>query len=96
MATPRTRKTRPILAAVESPVEGDDVQPDDRGITDAEAKATLDSEKCPTCKGLGLVRKAGPKAGKHYRTLAGAQSALGKGNAVDCPKCGATGLVAGL
>lgn len=66
--------------------------------TDAEADEALagepddhPSERCSTCKGYGLVRKRGPRAGEKYRTLGGAQAALVNGNAVDCPKCKGTG-----
>lgn len=89
------RKPRPVTFSAVP-----EVSPEERVATPEptaeEKQASLDAEKCGTCKGLGLVRKAGPKAGKHYRTLDGAQAALEHGNAVDCPKCNATGLVAGL
>lgn len=39
---------------------------------------------CKTCKDFGVVRKAGPKAGRPYVTLKGAQEATVKGNSVPC------------
>lgn len=54
----------------------------------------LNGARCDRCKGYGLVRKRGSRAGRHYKTLAGAQAALGNGNAEDCGGCKGTGLVA--
>lgn len=51
-----------------------------------------DAERCATCRGLGLVRGVGKRAGGPYRTLAGAQAAQGAGRAVDCPVCEGVGL----
>lgn len=51
------------------------------------------SSRCMDCKGYGLVRAYGPHAGEHYKTLNGAQTAFGKGNAKDCPVCEGCGLV---
>lgn len=51
------------------------------------------SARCVDCKGFGLVRALGPRAGTHYKTLAGAQDAFGKGHAKDCPVCEGCGLV---
>lgn len=51
------------------------------------------TERCCRCKGLGLVRAGGGRVGTHYRTLAGAQSALASGRAVDCPACEGCGIV---
>lgn len=93
MATPRTRKPRAIVAVAP------EVAPEETVATPeptAEELDTLTNEKCGQCKGLGLVRKSGSKAGKHYRTLNGAQAALANGNAMDCEKCHGYGLVAGL
>jgi hypothetical protein len=70
----------------------DDAAPVD-GLTDDDAAAILDGERCGRCKGFGLVRKAGRRAGEHYRSLAGAQAADGNGNAADCPDCHGLGLV---
>lgn len=53
-------------------------------------------ERCGTCKGFGLVRGIGNRAGGRYKTLAGAQAAQGAGRAVDCPTCEGTGLAATL
>lgn len=39
---------------------------------------------CKTCKDLGVVRKAGPKAGRPYVTAKGAAEATAKGNSVPC------------
>lgn len=51
------------------------------------------STRCVDCKGYGLVRAAGPRAGEHYKTLNGAQTAYARGNAKDCPVCEGCGLV---
>lgn len=51
------------------------------------------TERCTRCKGLGLVRGAGTNAGRHYRTLKGAQESMGRGNARDCPDCEGSGIV---
>lgn len=91
MATPRTRKPRPIVASPFATPEETVATPEP---TPEEVQAVLDAEKCPQCKGLGLVRKAGSRAGAAYKTLGGAQAALANGNAEDCPRCAATGLVA--
>lgn len=40
---------------------------------------------CKTCDDFGVVRKAGDRAGKAYRTQAGADAAKANGNAVPCP-----------
>lgn len=61
-------------------------------LTDAEAQAVLDADKCGKCKGLGLVRGVGKNAGDPYKTLNGAQQALAGGRAVDCPVCQGSGL----
>lgn len=79
------------------------IQPRDTSdhLTDEEADAQLENgqpevggERCTPCKGFGLVRKAGPNAGKRYRTHAGALAAQEKGNAVECPACQGAGTVA--
>jgi hypothetical protein len=69
--------------------------------TDAEADAKLaaappatDGDRCHTCKGYGLVRKRGPRAGEKYKTYNGALQAKAGGNAVKCPTCSGAGLVA--
>jgi len=92
MATPRTRKPRPVVVA--SPFATPEEQVSTPEATPEEVQASLDADKCPQCKGFGLVRKAGSRAGAAYKTLAGAQAALANGNAEDCPRCSATGLVA--
>lgn len=54
-------------------------------------------DRCETCRGFGLVRGEGKRAGGPYRTQNGAQEALANGRAKDCPTCqgtGVTGLVA--
>jgi hypothetical protein len=48
--------------------------------------------RCARCKGLGLVRGVGARAGEHYVTLNGAQAALAAGRAVDCPVCKGFGI----
>jgi DnaJ-class molecular chaperone len=53
---------------------------------------SADGERCPTCRGLGLVRGVGKNAGGRYRTLAGAQAAQEAGRAKDCPSCEGTGI----
>lgn len=53
----------------------------------------LDGRRCDTCRGYGLVRAAGKRAGQHYRSNDGAQAAMANGNAVDCPTCDGMGLV---
>lgn len=71
-------------------VEDDDA-PAQRPATDDEAAT---AERCHQCKGYGVVRKTGSKAGKAYRTLVGAEESTTKGNSEKCPVCkGATLLV---
>lgn len=53
----------------------------------------LDGDRCHQCKGFGLVRGVGKRAGQRYRTLTGAQAAQDAGRAVDCPVCAGLGLV---
>lgn len=52
--------------------------------------------RCDDCKGFGLVRAAGARAGSHYKTLNGAQTAYVNGNARDCPICEGSGLCGDL
>jgi hypothetical protein len=49
--------------------------------------------RCTDCKGFGLVRARGPRAGEHYKSFSGAQTALSNGNARDCLVCAGMGLV---
>lgn len=65
-------------------------RPDDEPI---EGEPDTDGERCVTCKGFGLVRGQGKRAGERYKTLNGAQTAQANGNAVDCPECDGTGLI---
>jgi len=66
-------------------------EPTHRPATDAEAGT---ADRCHQCKGYGVVRKTGSKAGKAYRTLVGAEESTTKGNSERCPVCkGATLLV---
>lgn len=51
------------------------------------------TERCTECKGFGLLRGTGARAGTHYKTLNGAQTAFAHGNARDCPICEGSGLV---
>lgn len=51
------------------------------------------TERCAECKGFGLLRDKGPRAGTRYKTLNGAQTAYAHGNARDCPQCEGSGLV---
>jgi len=85
MATPRGKRTAPIMTAVPEVPEAD------REVIAGEP--STDGEKCGTCKGLGLVRAVGKNAGKPYRTLNGAQAAQEGGRATDCPSCKGTGLI---
>lgn len=79
-----------VLTILEDFPEDDDA-PAQRPATDDEA-ATAD--RCHQCKGYGVVRKTGSKAGKAYRTLVGAEESTTKGNSEKCPVCkGATLLV---
>lgn len=48
--------------------------------------------RCVDCKGFGVVRKLGPRAGQHYRTFKGAREAEDKGHAKPCPVCGGSGI----
>lgn len=62
-----------------------------RPATDDEV---ADADRCHQCKGYGVVRKTGAKAGKAYRTAQGAEDSTLKGNSEKCPTCkGATLLV---
>lgn len=51
------------------------------------------TERCTECKGYGLLRDKGARAGTHYKTLNGAQTAYTRGNARDCPLCEGSGLI---
>lgn len=71
--------------------------------SDAQGDAALEGEvdeavlgqiPCPQCKGYGLVRKRGQRAGEKYKTLNGAMAADANGNAVTCPVCKGAALVA--
>lgn len=48
---------------------------------------------CKTCRDLRVVRGVGSDAGKHYRTLAGAQAATAAGRSAKCPACKGKGKV---
>lgn len=50
------------------------------------------TSRCADCKGFGLVRAKGARAGEHYKTLNGAQTAYVNGNARDCRLCEGSGL----
>lgn len=50
------------------------------------------TERCFDCKGYGLVRAMGRRAGSHYTTLNGAQTAYNNGRARDCKICEGSGL----
>lgn len=50
------------------------------------------TSRCADCKGFGLLRDVGKRAGSHYTTLAGAQAAYNAGRARDCPHCEGSGL----
>jgi DnaJ-class molecular chaperone len=65
----------------------------DREVIAGEPDDAATAERCPTCKGHGLVRNVGPNAGRHYRTVKGAQEAMGKGHAKDCAACDGSGLL---
>lgn len=71
--------------------------------SDAQGDAALEGEvddsvlsqiPCPQCKGYGLVRKRGKRAGEKYKTLNGAMAADANGNAATCPMCKGAALVA--
>lgn len=51
------------------------------------------TERCAPCKGFGLVRGQGARAGAHYKTFKGAQEAQEAGRAVDCPSCAGCGII---
>lgn len=70
-----------ILTLVEDFPEGDEAP--------APAPAE-DVDWCRTCKGYGVVRKAGPRAGDHYRTRNGAAKAT---SSMTCPTCNGAELV---
>lgn len=67
---------------------------DDTAVIDGPADdLATDGRRCDTCRGYGLVRAAGKRAGEHYRSHSGAQAAMANGNAADCPTCAGLGLV---
>lgn len=47
--------------------------------------------RCSDCKGYGLVRKMGSRAGVHYKSATGAHAALARRRAKPCPVCGGDG-----
>lgn len=49
--------------------------------------------RCVDCKGFGLVRGLGHRAGQHYRTFKGACEAEDAGRAKPCPVCKGSGLI---
>lgn len=53
----------------------------------AERRARVASATCKTCEDLGVVRKAGDRAGQAYKTPKGAEAATASGWAVPCPSC---------
>lgn len=60
-------------------------------ITDEQVLA---GERCPQCKGYGVVRKYGRNKGERYKTAKGADEATAKGNSELCPVCKGAALVA--
>jgi hypothetical protein len=82
---PPRRSTR--LAAVPEVSEADrEVIPGEPGTGPSV------EDRCRPCKGYGLVRGIGRRAGAHYTSVSGAQAALAAGRAVDCPACGGLGV----
>lgn len=80
-----------VLTILEDFPEEDDAPVVKPAETDDEI---AEADRCHGCKGYGVVRKQGAKAGKPYRTLAGAEESTVKGNSEKCPVCmGATLLV---
>jgi len=80
-----------VLTILEDFPEEDDAPAQKPAESDDEVAS---GERCHQCKGYGVVRKTGPKAGKPYRTLVGAEESTVKGNSEKCPTCkGATLLV---
>lgn len=67
---------------------------DDEPMSEDEAQRVINSDRCGTCKGFGVVRKRGSNAGKNYRTLSGAEQATAGGNSAPCPACKGEGLLA--
>jgi hypothetical protein len=80
-----------VLTILEDFPEEDDAPTHKPAESEAEIAG---GERCPKCKGYGVVRKTGSKAGEHYRTAKGAEDSTIKGNSDKCPVCkGATLLV---
>jgi hypothetical protein len=77
-----------VLTILEDFPEEEDAPAQKPAVTDAEVAS---GDRCHACKGYGVVRKTGPKAGKPYRTANGAATAT---TSVKCPTCkGATLLI---
>jgi hypothetical protein len=78
----------PIVAPNIKPASEQQLDPEDPMDGEDGADELPDNTvKCEKCKGYGVVRGKGSRAGDKYKTWNGALQAKDNGNAVECPQC---------